>query len=510
MINKELLREFSAFLEEKMGLGLSKKSSADIEKKMVDIARSLDFENTASCIKWLMTGQLNQKELAVLTFHLTVGETYFFRNEGLFTALEKHIFPSIIKAHKKDQNMRIWSAGCCTGEEPYSLAILLHRLLPDLNDWNINLVGTDINREFLSKAEKGIYKKWSFRTLPQEIKNKYFIKNKDGSYTIIPEIQKMVKFSYLNLVEDNYPDPIQGTYEMDLILCHNVLIYFSDKQIKKTIHQLTKTLGEHGMLSVAPIETPFVAEKHLIPQRYDRTTYFIKDSTNTKDHHEIPKFHPKIENKVIPLKKFENKYNKMTERNPVQGNPGKGGTALNFASQGLGINKDELYAECVQLFQKKHYNEVISKLELLLLSFSKDSKVLSEHLKEVLLLSNTYANKGDLTDGLKWCENALQIDKLNPHTHYLHATLLQAQGKIPEAIKALKSAIFNDSNFIMAHYLLGLLERQQGKENVARRHFKNALELIELHPPEGELPGMEDYTFKHLKDLIINNLKDYS
>src|SRR5262249_18426041 len=137
-----------------------------------------------------------------------------------------------------------------------------------------------------------------------------------------------------------------------------------------------------------------------------------------------------------------------------------------------GIDKEELYAECIQLFQKKHYQDVISKLEHYLLPFSKDAEALMKHLNEVLLLSNTYANQGDLNQGLKWCEDALQIDKLNPNAHYLHATLLQAQGKIPEAIKALKSAIFNDSNFIMAHYLLGLLEKQQGNDRAAGRHIK--------------------------------------
>lgn len=109
------------------------------------------------------------KAREALVHDLLIGETHFFRNRPQFEALEKHILPEIISRRRAARRLRIWSAGCATGEEPYSLAILLHRLLPDLADWNILILATDINRQALQQAQRGVYGPWSFREVPDTI-----------------------------------------------------------------------------------------------------------------------------------------------------------------------------------------------------------------------------------------------------------------------------------------------------------------------------------------------------
>ena len=139
--------------------------------------------------------------------------------------------------------------------------MLLHNMLPDIQNWNIEILGSDINHEFLRKAKEAHYKKWSFRAIPEDLIPRFFVKQANETFQLIPQIRKMVRFFELNFVQDSYPNNAQGIYDIDLLLCQNVLIYFSKTQIKKTIHQLSKCLTEKGWLSsVAPVEAPYVGD----------------------------------------------------------------------------------------------------------------------------------------------------------------------------------------------------------------------------------------------------------
>jgi len=105
-----------------------------------------------------------------------------------------------------ERRLRIWSAACCTGEEPYSIAIVLNQIIPDLDTWNITIIGTDINPVFVQRARAGLYRDWSFRATPRWIKQKYFKASTDGNLEILPCIKRMVSFSCLNLAEDVFPE----------------------------------------------------------------------------------------------------------------------------------------------------------------------------------------------------------------------------------------------------------------------------------------------------------------
>ncbi len=108
-------------------------------------------------------------------------------------------------------------------------------MIPDLKDWDISILATDINPRFLQKATQAIYTEWSFRDVPVGIKEAYFVKTREGRYRISPQIRKMVAFSYHNLAEDNYPSVSNSTAEMDLIFCRNVIMYFAEEPRKKVI-----------------------------------------------------------------------------------------------------------------------------------------------------------------------------------------------------------------------------------------------------------------------------------
>lgn len=487
VLPEDLMTDFSNFLADNLGFYFPKERWDDLEKKFFMVMHSLDFKEPKAFVQWIKTNPLSKDEIAIFARYLTIGETYFLRDSRVFKALKEEVLPDILKHHQLDRKVNIWSAGCCSGEEPYSIAILLHQLLPDIKKWDINILGSDINLEFLSKAENAIYKKWSFRGMPPAILEKYFIQEPDGNYRLIPDIQKLVKFSYVNLVENSYPDVTKGTADLDLILCHNVLIYFSQSQIKKIIGRFAKGLKEHGWLSVSAIESPFVNDPYLFPHHCKGTLFFTKE-LKPKSPKEIPKPIQTIIPKppIEPSKPLIEAFlTKVVEPKPP-------------------VKKVEknLYEKCLELSHNKHYTEVIEKLSSFLQPFRKDAGGFLEHLKEVILLIHTYANQGDLTHALEWCKEALHLDKLNPILYYLQGTILQALGKNEEAIKSLTDALFLDPNFIMAHYMLGILE-ETSKPKSSARHFKIALELTAQHQEEDILPGTDELTAGRLKDLLL-------
>ncbi|MFB2768927.1 protein-glutamate O-methyltransferase CheR [Pelatocladus sp. BLCC-F211] len=184
-----------------------------------------------------------QKFIAILTNT----ESYFFRDKGQFKLLRNKILPEIIQRKQNYKTIRICSAGCSTGDEPYSIAILLKELIPNLEEWHVIILGLDINKEALKKAREGIYTAWSLRSLDTKTIQKYFI-NSNNNYYLDEQIKKMVKFQYTNLVKDLFIHPYSDFRDMDLVICRNVFIYFEPTVIAKILEKFYHTLQPLGYL----------------------------------------------------------------------------------------------------------------------------------------------------------------------------------------------------------------------------------------------------------------------
>src|SRR3989304_6642664 len=197
-ISKELLSQLSELITPLMGLYFPETRWSDLERGIVPAARELGFADIEAFIKWLRSTSLTKNHVEILANHLTVGETYFLRVKERSQDIENPIIPELLRSRREsEKRLRIWSAGCSTGEEPYSIAILLSRIIPDLKDWNVTITATDINLRSLKKASEGLYSEWSFRNVPSWIKESYFKRTGNGHYEIIPTIKKMVTFQYL-------------------------------------------------------------------------------------------------------------------------------------------------------------------------------------------------------------------------------------------------------------------------------------------------------------------------
>jgi chemotaxis protein methyltransferase CheR len=192
------------------------------------------------------------EELAVLVDNLTTNETYFFRESPQLRAFAEEILPELRTTLADRKSLRIWSAGCSTGEEPYTIAMLLLESGTWWRDWQVEILGSDINQRVLHTARKGVYKKTSHRVSTPEMMKKYFVEEGKGDYRIIDAVRELVSFSYVNLL-----DPFKTSLisNMDVIFCRNVIIYFDRDAKKKVVESFHDKLRDNGYLLLGHSES---------------------------------------------------------------------------------------------------------------------------------------------------------------------------------------------------------------------------------------------------------------
>jgi chemotaxis protein methyltransferase CheR len=246
------LDRFQDLVREVSGLELPAARRPDLRRA---VERSLAATGLADAdaLHRHLRGAAGRAALEAFVGDLTVGETHFFRNRPQFEALERHILPEVIERRRATRRLRLWSAACSTGEEPYSLAMLVDRLLPDRSGWDVRILATDINRAALERARRGRYGAWSFREVPAEVASSFFVR-RDGTFEVAGRIREAVTFAHLNLADDCWPSAATHTVELDLILCRNVLIYFGEDLTRRVAAKLHGALADGGWLLVAPAE----------------------------------------------------------------------------------------------------------------------------------------------------------------------------------------------------------------------------------------------------------------
>lgn len=206
---------------------------------------------------------------------ISTNETLFFRDSGPFEVLQHKILPDLIDRRTEKSSgrlpipIRIWSAACSTGQEAYSIAIVLKELLPDLNKFNIKLLGTDISDSAIKQASYGTYNKFEIeRGLSKEKLQKYFIPN-GGNWKISDEIRAMVLFTKRNILKS-----FMGLGKLDIIFCRNVAIYFNLEERKKLFENIASVLEPDGFLIIGSTESLTGISPIFEPKRYLKTIYY--------------------------------------------------------------------------------------------------------------------------------------------------------------------------------------------------------------------------------------------
>ncbi len=247
------------------GLFFEQDSKYLLEKRLsrrLTLHRLAGFKDYYYFLKY---NRSKEQELSDIMDVLTTNETYFFREAFQLKAFTDEIVPEVLAAKEKrgERSLRIWSAGCSTGEEPYTIAMLLLEM-GRLRDWQVEIIGTDISHRVLQLARKAVYGKSSFRTTDEAYLRRYFVEQ-DGNYKVIDAVKELVTISHLNLF-DSTRLALLG--KMDVIFCRNVIIYFDQLAKKRVVEAFYKSLCQGGYLLLGHSEslmniTTLFALKHL-------------------------------------------------------------------------------------------------------------------------------------------------------------------------------------------------------------------------------------------------------
>ncbi len=465
-LSDNLLFRLSEFIVDRLGLYFPRSRWNDLERMILKAAGEFGSSEPNEFVEWILSSKLDREKMDLLANNLTINETYFWREPNAFEALMEDVLPELINSRRRNRRLRIWCAGCASGEEPYSIAMALHRMIANLDDWNITILATDINPRVLTKAQAGIYSEWSFRNSPPWLKESYFRQHQDGTREIKAKIKEMVTFGYLNLAEDVFPSFVNNTNAMDIIFCRNVLMHFEPERIRAISQSLYHCLIPKGWLFVSASEL-------------SQLSFSLFKSVTTHGtivYRKLPLDHKPSRKVVSP---------KVNFRQP-------GTHAISKP-----VDKIKRRTPTAKLF--KPVIDVPKRQEVIPTPTNKNK---SKTAHEIAQSVRAMANEGRLDEALNLCDQATGTYKLEAGLYYLKATILQELNRVDDAIVSLKQALYLDQNFVLARYSLGNLTIRQGNVEAGKRQYKNVLILLAGLGEDDVLPESEGMTAGRFREII--------
>ncbi|MCH7937320.1 MAG: protein-glutamate O-methyltransferase [Proteobacteria bacterium] len=259
----------STLLKERSGLVLTPDKSYLLESRLMPVVRKHGLKGLDELFEELR--KAGEGELVVdVTEAMTTNESFFFRDTKPFDLFRDHILPPLLESRADKKSIRIYCAAASSGQEPYSLAIILKEQAAKLEGWKIDIIGTDISTEILRKAKSGLYSQFEVqRGLPIKMLVKYFEKQED-QWLISQEIRDMVIFREFNLLDDLTP-----LGKFDIVFCRNVLIYFDPENKKKVLEGISKLMPEDGTLFLGGAETVLGISDRFKPVPSQRGIYSL-------------------------------------------------------------------------------------------------------------------------------------------------------------------------------------------------------------------------------------------
>lgn len=447
------------------------------------------------------------EELRLLATELTVTETYFFRNNEQFRAFAEVVIPDRMNARGQMRSLRFLSAGCASGEEPYSIAMVMRdQVLAQDPSWGVRIDALDMNTAALARARRGVYSAWALRETPPEVARKWFTsKNKD--FVLDASIREAVRFHQCNLVEN---DPLWQAEQFDAIFCRNVLMYFAPDYARTIVQRIERSLLPGGYLFLGHAENLRGLSQEFQLCHTHGTFYYRKkdrrgpevDRSATGKGGRAGSYRG-----VYPAELVESAdtwveaIGHAAERIKMLTRPRSGSAdETEISSDSVTPSNDLVLRPAMELFQMERYGQALDHLSGLPSQLVSDPDVL-------LLRAALLTQKGLLDEAFAVCEQLLARDELNAGAHYLLALCCEGRGEREGAVEHDQAAIYLDSEFAMPHLHLGLMARRNGDLQSARGELKQAHLLFEREDPARILLFGGGFNRESLLALCCSELK---
>ncbi len=443
------------FIRRETGIIVKNHQAEKLQATVIKGCQRFRCPSPVDFIEGVINGPADSAMLRYLIGEVTIGESYFFRDIGQMNYLENEYLPQLIDSRKnRTRALRVWSAAASQGQEIYSIAIMLCRLLPDIDDWELNLIGSDIDSDALRRAALGAYGNWSFRNVPSELK-KAFFHPKGDTLQLSARVRKLVRFAQLNLICPKSSLIANKIYNMDLVLCRNVFIYFDENDTRKILKRIVGALAPGGVLMLGPSDLINPEIDGLEIHSGENFFYYVKTSKPR------PTAQPPAEHSArrpTPARDIINSVHLPATQQSNPATPPDSGDTGQIRQTMLDLVKNENWGKTIELAKK--------------------NQITVNHSADLLFYqARAEANLGRTQNAMERCTQSLALDNTYAPAHLLHALLLCENGAAQEAKNALQRTLFLAPDLIEAHYQLGVILIAEGNLKRGVKSLKNALSL---------------------------------
>lgn len=497
--SEELKNKFKNFVTSRCGLYFRDYDLRSLEDAVTARMQSCGFDSALAYHNYLTTSEKKEDEFRELLNLLIVNHTYFFRNEPHFRALREKVLPEIIKNKRAERHLlgdrkgiqssgkpkiRIWSAGCSTGEEPYSIAMVIRDLMGDLDEWDVEIYATDVSTHALEKAKTGVYGKNSMRLVNKEYEKKYFVKKADSprsaKYEIRSAIRDMVNFSVLNLMDGSFPS------NFDIIFCRNVILYFELPTTIEVVNKLYSSLADGGYQFMGYCESlRFMSDKFRMEDWKDGIFY-----------RKAPK-EPVTGSKVLkPAVEEAEEILEEVSRAELEAER----EAQEKRKTGHSKEMEHLLVQIIKFTHLKEYDKALSLIENAL---SMDKGAVDPY----YLAAEVRMRQGRFDEAKKYVSTILDLNPFFAPAHCLFGCIYIEEGNLEHAKKSLRKALYLDKDFPMAHFKLANVHETQGRTEDAIREHRNTLKVLGKNSPGDVIAYTGGFDAASLRSVCSNNIE---
>jgi chemotaxis protein methyltransferase CheR len=373
---------------------------------------------------------------------ITIHETHFFRDNAQLKALQQQVLPEVLaKKANPDATLRIWSAGCSTGEEPYTIAMLVAETLPADRAGAVQILATDVSQAALEAARHGVYRARSLRSTPDEYRQRYF--SRDGDFYVLDEtIKRMVEFRYFNLVSEPYP--VLEMSGWDVIFCRNVTIYFKPESTRRVIHNFYRSLRDGGYLFTGFSESLRYISDEFSTVQAGGTFFYQKDTASRKQK-------PRSGTPRTAASRPRRRAVARAPHRKAASSPARRRATVQQAC-----------ARAREFVEAGELERAVDLLEPLLAEATVAEEVL-------LLRAEIALNQGELDGAAHLCQRILDSDPLSVHGHFLLGLVCWTRGDERTAIEEFKKVVYLRGDNVLARFYLGDLYALGGQVDEAKR-----------------------------------------
>lgn len=433
-----------------LGLQFSDQDLPVLQSLFAARMRAGGFTNAEAYLRVLATDSgEGRQEREQFTTRFTTGETYFLRDARQLEVIIRQLVPELARRRADTRRLRFWSAACSSGEEPYTLAMLLREQAPELAGWDIEIIASDINSQVLDIARQGRYRDWSFRALDEPRKRRYF--RQAGREWVIDEaLRRMVRFERVDLVAGRMPDASLGLDDLDLILCRNVFIYMTPVAIARIAAKFTSALAEGGYLVTGHGELLGHNTRGLHTRVFANSVVLHKQVADAPT---VPAI-PLPAAKVSVLKRAGPERPRRLQSIPALCHP-----ATPPQSGAVLARQEELMQQAWR-----------------------------------------QADRGLVDASLQTCREVIALEPFDPWPYYLQAQLAQESGDTAQAKALLNQALYLDPHLVPAYLELAAMLEAEGAAERAQQLLGAACRVLRRLPPA---TAIRPYEHSTAADLLL-------